>query len=395
MINSTGNYKTQAHEFYSILKSQLQSMNGEQPCLYWGKLKVNQPLSHEFKEYQGIIEENQKNGQETHLFISDYHHYWVAKVESVHKDLVSRERTIPFYDNKEVDIWFKISDMDLISGEFEETNYYLSQLCVNNNFHQEYIPSLNPYIGGLSFPMIVEDQLQSKYFHNELDSYSLRIKKDNPLITKNLICDQVQNQMKSFVLSPMVYLNLSHHTKNDLLSLEMRLAQSNLLNKEECKFLYGSYLKILESVMNETLGFVLKNEFGRHIFIDSSGHNISDKYQEGYTPVSEYRGAMKLAAFMELAENVVAYNGISLELLNERYSQLRKYFDQELVPFMTGLELVQKQKLILSQSEFEVHKSDIFKLRNSVLGVGCTGIINNLITLFLESDQAHYLKKAS
>jgi hypothetical protein len=58
MINSAGNYKTQAHEFYSQMKTQLQNMNGEQPCLYWGKLKVNQPLSHDFSKYQEIIQEN-------------------------------------------------------------------------------------------------------------------------------------------------------------------------------------------------------------------------------------------------------------------------------------------------------------------------------------------------
>jgi hypothetical protein len=377
------------------MKTQLQNMNGEQPCLYWGKLKVNQPLSHDFSKYQEIIQENKNNGLPTHLFISDYHHYWVAKVESVHREIVSKERTIPFYDNKEVDIWFKISDMDLISGEFEETSYYLSQLFVDNKFHEESIPSLNPYIGGLSFPMIVEDKLKSNYFQNEFDSYSLRIKKNNPLISKNFICDQIQNQMKSFVLSPKVYLNLSHHTKNDLLSIEMRLAQSNLLDKEECRVLYSSYIQVLESVMNETLGFVLKNEFGRSVYIDETGMNISEKNQEGYLPVNEFVGAIKISAFVELAQNVSKYNGISLELIDEKYSSLRSYFDSELAPFMLALELAEKQKRLLAHSELEIKKSDIFELRNSVLGVGCTGIINNLITLFLESDQAHYLKNAS
>ena len=62
---------------------------------------------------------------------------------------------------------------------------------------------------------------------------------------------------------------------------------------------------------------------------------------------------------------------------------------------VAALELVEKQKLVLGHENFEFSKSDIFELRNSVLGVGCTGIINNLITLFLESDQAHYLKNAS
>lgn len=394
MINKGGNYKTQAHEFYAELKRKGSNFNGDDAFLYWGKLKVNTDSEDEILKYKEVIANNEKNGEDTHLYISDYHHFWVAKVESVQRNINSPDHTIPFYDNKDVDVWFKITDMDLVSAEFEETLYYLSQLSVDNPYQSQKIDSIHPYLGGLKFPMVVEDNLNEKYFKNLFFEDSLRLSKQNPLIEKSLMLDHVSSHMKSFVLPPQVFSKLSHQVRTELLAVEMSLTGNSTGGENQHIEVLGSYLRILESVMNETIGKLASDYFGNCLFICHEGEKFCDHKTEDNSSIREFYGQASINAYVNLLTNVGSFGNLSLDNFKAEHSELIDYFQNNLVPFIRDEELVDLRSAFKTGQEVVVSKERVFFLRNKILGVGCVGVINNLFERVYASEKEYHIKIA-
>lgn len=394
MINKGGNYKTQAHEFYAELKRKGKNVGGDDAFLYWGKLKVNTDSEEEILKYKEVIANNEKNGEDTHLYISDYHHFWVAKLESVHRNISSPDHTLPFYDNKEVDIWFKITDMDLVSAEFEETHYYLSQLSVDNPYQSQKIDSIHPYLGGLKFPMVVEDNLGEKYFKNLFFEDAQRLTRENPLIEKSFMLDHVSSNMKSFVLPPQVFSKLSHLTRTELLAVEMNLTGSPAGGDQQHNKVLGSYLRILESVMNETLGKVASEYFGNCLFISHDGDKFCDHKTDENISIRDFNGQASISAFVNLLANVGSFGNLSLESFTNEYSELIDYFQNKLVPFIRDEELIELRAAFKTAQNVIVSKERVFFLRNQILGVGCVGVINNLFEKVYDSERDYKMKVA-
>ena len=69
MVNGPSRvFQSQAHEFYHKLKAQ--PHDAFERFLYWGKLAVNSNTS-SIDHYQSVIASNTKQGQTTHLYITD------------------------------------------------------------------------------------------------------------------------------------------------------------------------------------------------------------------------------------------------------------------------------------------------------------------------------------
>jgi len=383
MINEGENYKTQAHEFYAQLKSSVKNQLFEQSFMYWGKLKVNGQSDQNVEAYQAIIEKNKLNGLDTHLYITDFHHFWVAKVESVHNEIFNKEKTLSFYDNKQVAMWFKITDMDLISAEFEETLYYLSQLYVNNKYHTDKIDSMSPYIGNLNFPVIVQDHSNEHYFQSLHQEDTLRLTRSNPLIDHSNHIDRIQSHMKSFVLSPQVFSKLSHNTKKELLNVEISLAKKNFDDDHLAHATLDSYLRILESVLNETLGKMLKDQYGESLFINET------------TLLNDFKGNLTLDMFVDFFHHQKGYGNFSFQLLASSFPEASEYFNKDLMAFLDSFEIVSKRKAIQEGQRLSVDKQNIIKIRNHILGVGQVGVINNLIQMLFEYEDNNFMQKAS
>ncbi len=395
MINQGGNYKTQAHEFYCELKRKSHHFSGNKPFLYWGKLKVNSDMDEDIKKYKEVIAKNNELGRDTHLYISDYHNFWVAKVESVHKEIHNPDHTIPFYDNKEVDTWFKISDMDLVSAEFEETLYYLSRLSIENEYHPEKIPSVHPYLGGLKFPMVVEDNLDEKYFRNIFTEDQLRLSRNNALIGDNTMASHVSESMKSFVLPPQVFSKLSHLVKKELLSVEMSLTHKSNIENSGASPILDSYLRILESVMHESFGKIATELYGDCLYVEKDGNAFRHNKSEGDVALKDFDGIISIEAFVNLLSNVNSFGNLSLDKLTQTYPTIVDYFKEELIPFIINEEIVGLRKAFKQQEPVHVSTERVFQLRNKILGVGCRGVINNLFQLLYDSERDQYLQKAS
>jgi hypothetical protein len=131
LFNQDQTWKTQAHEFYHLLKEKKQ-MNPD-AFMYWGKIQISEysePLV--VSNFKQVMDENVDLQMDTHVYITDYQHLWVGKVEEVLHEMTDFDNTLSFYHSKRVEIWFKIVDFDLISLSAVETLSLLNSLHVDN-----------------------------------------------------------------------------------------------------------------------------------------------------------------------------------------------------------------------------------------------------------------------
>jgi hypothetical protein len=384
MLNNEGVYPSQAHEFYFQLKNKAKSGETEKAFMYWGKLNVNDCKDEKFEEYQEIINKNKLNGEDTHLFISDYHHFWVAKIESVHEEIYKKDHTLAFYDDKNVGIWFKVTDMDLLSAEFQETSFYLNQLYVENEFEEQVIDSIHPYIGGVQFPLKVQDKSMERYFGNTFAEDGPRVNRQNALIENPKMTDEIRFQVNSFVIPPQVFSKLSNIVKSEILSVETVFSKREKDNPELFKNILTSYLKILENVMSDTMGPVLREEYGRCLFISSDGKKFFEHKMDNNIPINEYKKVISMQAFVNLLSDVSSFGNLSLTGLEKDNPELVFYFVNTLCPILKKFELVEKRECLQRvDNELQISKFEAIDVRNEILGVGCKGVINSLVKLTL------------
>lgn len=391
MLNKDEVYQSQAHEFYFNLKNKVKLEDPQNSFMYWGKLKVNDSHSSNLDDFKSIIEENKSNGDDTHLFISDYHHFWVAKVESVHSEIFNKDHSLPFYDDKNVELWFKVSDMDLLSAEFEETSLYLNQLYVENKFVSEKIDKIDPYVGGLQFPLPVQDRSSERYFGNVFSGEGLRVNRDNALIDNPQMSGEISHQVKSFVIPPHVFSKISNIIKSEILTVETILAKREKDNPKLFEKIVNSYLKILENIMSDTLGAVLKLEYGNCLYISKEGDAFFDHKTSENISINEFKNSISMKAFMNLLKDVSQFGNLSLSNLEQGYPELVYYFVNKLGPLIVEHELVEKREQFKQHKLLSITKSDALSIRNEILGVGCKGVINKLInlTMFTEKEEQY------
>jgi hypothetical protein len=243
--------------------------------------------------------------------------------------------------------------------------------------------------------MIVEDSLDENYFRSRFSEDAQRLSRDNPLIEKNFLYDHVTTHMKSFVLPPQVFSKLSHNVKKELLSVEMSLADKENGSNLVFENVLNSYLRILESVMNETLGKILYNQYGECLFISEDGERFSDHAGAGTCLLSRYNGHISMNAFLHLLSDVSKFGNLSLQSTNEKFPEMVDYFSNTLIPFIQNQELVAMRNAFKAGETVNITREKVFYLRNQILGVGCVGVINTLITILFNSEQDYFLKKAA
>lgn len=392
MINQEGAFLTQAHEFYSELKNLVSQNPGEDNFLYWGKLKVNNQQDKRFEIYQSLINANSEQGVPTHLYISDFHHFWVAKVESVHKEIYNKQKTLSFYDDKDVAVWFKISDMDLVSSEFEETLFYLSQLESQSKNKER----ITPYLGNLTFPVIVEDHNNENYFKQNNYEAGLRVMKSNPLIETPTQATQLKAHMKSFVLSPQVYSSLGHQAKKELLNVELKISKCEYEHASELHDCFRGYLNVFNSVLNQTLGQIMKDYYGQKVFIDPQSLELSANESKKYSiRLSDFHGDLSLKTFSQIFSENDKLGNISYLPIMEKFPEQTKFIEKNVKDFIHHFELDLKHSAIQQGERIQVTKQEVISIRNQILGVGCVGVINHLIEFMFAFEENYYPQKAS
>lgn len=372
MLNEQSLFPTQAHEFYYELKKRYSENQGESNFLHWGKVSVAEAQEN-IEAFKTIVDRNKQNGVETHLYLSDYHHFWVAKVSEIKTELVDNVQTLPFYENKNVSVWFKIEDFDLLSAEFSETSHYLSMLYLDNEFSEHKIERLNPYIGGLHFPLIVQDYTLERYF-----SQGLRVARKNMLIENPSHQAKVREQVTSFVLPPHIFKQLSFEGQQAILNSEQTLGDVKVSLQVRGQ-VFSNYISVLEESLNLVVGSILRESFGDSLWISESGDQFAEGMQNNFIKMSDYQGPIKLSGYLNLLATHKGFGNLSMEKIEKDYPEVIKFFVNELKPFLENGEIVLKQHHLENGQDVSLCPQEVFALRNFVLGVGCLGVVNTLL----------------
>lgn len=379
-LNNESIYETQGHEFYYRLREKCKTGDIDDAYMLWGKLSVQDKLLQHANGMNDIIKTNEQHGFDTHIYISDYHHFWVGKVTRAFDDIEDQEHSLSFYDDKKVAMWFKIVDFDLLSSQFEETMYYLGQLYCDNEYSETKVDELTPYVGNLKFPLIVQDKSEEQYFRATTNYAAQRVLQENFLVERPTLMNTVGKQVKAFVLKPDTYNELGHNMKTQLLSAEAHLLDEKN-PKEKFKSVLASYLNILNHVVVNTFGPILQDYYGNCLYYDVDKDTLTDIELKDCKLLSQDYSVLKFYHLIDLFNHSKNFGNISFEMLVNDYPELFNFFSKELVPFVLEFELCSKFKKMLKGDEISISQQEVMQIRNKILGIGNIGFLNILSSL--------------
>ena len=250
---------SQAHDFYNELSERVNS-DHEKPYLYWGKIMRSSKSAKEqfnIEEARKVIRENNEKGINTHLYISDFNYFWVAKVEDVSKgyDQEYFKNSVEIYQHErdfgaEIEAWFKITDMTLVSRGHKETHQYIGGLYLLNEKKKK---SLDPYISGLNYPMIVMDDLHDETLFDSSE----------PLVKSKLRDDEsfyekIHGTINKYCIENESFRKIATTARDLIIRAEMDFYDDRIHNLDA---LYLMYYKALEVQLNEIVIHHLKENW--------------------------------------------------------------------------------------------------------------------------------------
>ncbi|MBA2404386.1 MAG: hypothetical protein H0V66_06415 [Bdellovibrionales bacterium] len=388
LFNEDQTWKTQAHEFHQKLKDK--KATNPDAHMYWGKIQISEysePLN--MSNFLQTVSENNDLQMDSHLYITDYQHMWVGKVSEVLKEIPDEENTLAFYKNKKVEVWFKIVDFDLLSNNSAETSAILNQIHVDNEYYNYKIKEMTPFTSGIRFPMIVQDKTQERFFNNP----GLRILKDNPLLTTQGEAMKLNNLIHSFVIPEDTFKRIPEHIRSQIVHAEILLLEAQSGGKKDRFKLEQAiltYLKCLETLLNDTFVAYLKREEGHRIWItkDRSSpkfmRSALDKDKSSLTRLKDSTETFNLSQIKMLLDTPSFFPHTSLDYVFRGKKSFWEYCRLELRSTLKNESLIELRNILTTHGDVKAHDRELLLVRNILLGVGGRGVFNNVIEAWFE-----------
>lgn len=374
--------KSQAHDFYDLLKEKQKT---SEKHLYWGKLLVTQYSDNlEIKNYKEAILHNAIENHETHLYITDYHYLWVAKVDDVTKDRPKASETLSFYEGKNVEIWFKISDFDLISNDASLTAKFLTEMFVDNPFYPYKLKELNPFSSGIRFPMIVQDKLERTYFK---DLPFPRITGENPLLEESGKGMEMKNISQTFVIPEENFKKLPQSIRSQIMYAEILLLESTTgVRRDRAKLeeAIHTYMKCLEVLLNMTVINHLKREEGHRLYVTKEApHKLLrsplDKDKKNLMRLKDFKGVISLSQIKMILDSPGFFDSISMDYVFRNRKKFWEYCRIELRHTIKNESLLEMKIAFNEGFHVKAHDRELILVRNILLGVGGKGVFNDIV----------------
>ena len=379
----------QVLEFYNRLKNQYLASK-EKPFLYWGKIKktlTNPPL--DIKEYQDVIIANEKRNKDTYLFISDFQHFWVAKVTEITNVRPKEEDTLECYKDANVEAWFKIEEIDLLENEPSETSLRISGLSSKDH------DSLNPYLGGLRYPVIVTDNLGNEdYFayHPTINDKLVptRMLLPNPIIESN--SSRMKELITSYVMRETTFNKLPSIVRNEIITAEEIFHANPKGNIHKVAL---AYLQALEAILNLTLiqsiHSIVENKQRILDQLTTKDRNKGFDKHGKIKPILQSKANhdtnISINDFRKILESGFVENVVSIRehCLYIKKQAFYNFCQKELLPM-----LKHNPEMNCSLSEYRNHLSHpkdsslvcpsrSEEVRSLILGVECEGLLSKII----------------
>jgi hypothetical protein len=389
LFNEDHTWKTQAHEFHHHLKEK--KAKDPDAHMYWGKIQISEysePLN--VSHFEKVVKENEEVQMHSHLYITDYQHMWVAKVVEVLKEIPDKENTLKFYHNKKVEVWFKITDFDLISNSASQTISYLNNIHVDNEFYNYKIKEMTPFTSGIRFPMIVQDRTQERFFNS-----GIRLLNENPLLSSQGEAMQLTKLVQSFVIPEENFRRIPEAIRSQIIHAEILLVEAQAGGKKDRVKLEQAiltYLKCLESILNETFVAYLRREEGHRIYITKDGsvskfmRSAQDKDKSSLTRLKDSTEVFNLSQIKMLIDTPSFFPHTSLDYVFRGKKSFWEYCRLELRSVLKNESLIELRNILTTAGDVKAHDRELLLVRNILLGVGGRGVFNNVIEAWFEDS---------
>lgn len=378
LFNEERSWKTQAHEFHHHLKEK--KKHNPSAHMYWGKIQVSEysePLR--IENFEEVIQHNSDSHLETHVYVTDYQHLWVGKVSKVQREITDPENALSFYQNKNVEVWFRLEDFELISAQAPQTLEYLSQIYVDNNYYSYKIKEMTPFTSGIRFPMIVQDRSGCRYFAPE---NGCRVLSENPQLSSGT---QEIKLTHSFVIPEENFKRLPEKFRNQIMQAEILLLEAQAggqKDRAKLELAILTYLECLEGLMNETFVAYLKRMEGHRIWVTKDRkfmRSVLDKDKSALTKLKDSMDYFNLSQIKMLLDTPTFFAHTTLDYVFSGKSSFWEYCRLELRTTLKNESLIELRNLLSRPGQVKVHDRELMLVRNILLGVGGKGVINSII----------------
>lgn len=373
--------ETQAHSFYKLLK--------EKDYLFWGKLNTSSGhVKLNLDNFQRVVRSNTAMGVPTSLYISDFHNFWAAKVEAVYSELdksLEGENTLEFYRKNwdKIELWFKITDMILVSTKATETNRYINQLSIKTSNDLNAMESfsrelaITPYTSGLRYPLIIENKRFDDFFSNRT---SRNVDDFNLLFENSSESERVRQIVYSDVIPRPIFDMMPPVIRNEIIMAESDYSDPKVKSindrYQKSEKIASDYLRILERAIKDLVFDKFYSKVAHQDFsIDKSGKLISFTGGESRETKCKHFSLGSL-------NFLVSFNLTKLRAHSSA-------FFQHLIEVQSILENHQLKVIRDSRVHLEPTESCIMLLedvRRLVLGVGYPGLLNRLYYEFYKDE---------
>lgn len=387
LFNEDHTFKTQAHQFHHHLKEKKTS--NPDAHMYWGKLQISsysEPLNVAHLEH--VLDENAEMHMDSHIYITDYQHMWVGKVTKVLREIADPENTLEFYKGKNVEVWFKITDFDLLTNNAVDTAAFMAKIHVDNEYYNYKIKEMTTFTSGIRFPMIIQDKSLERFFNN-----GPRIMKENSLISTSGESMKLNNLIQSFVIPEENFKRIPESIRTQIIHAEILLVEAQAGGKKDRVKLEQAiltYLKCLEVLLNETFVAYLKREEGHRIWItkDRSApkfmRSVLDKDKSSLVRLKESTEVFNLSQIKMLLDTPSFFPHTSLDYVFRDRKSFWEYCRLELRSTLKNESLIELRNILTTKDDVKAHDRELLLVRNILLGVGGRGVFNNIIEAWFE-----------
>jgi hypothetical protein len=377
---------TQAHQFHKYLQSELES--NPKAYAYWGKMIGKHRDSHiDHDLFKQILAQNKENGVSTHLYITDFQHLWVGKVEDVLKNIGNDFKTLPFYKGKKVEVWFKISDFTLLEHTHELTAQKLSELYIDNKHMKLKIDEMSPFTTGIKYPAFIQDLAEEMYFDeiDETECSHLALQY-NPGIESTAISRVVQC-VQALALPEHLYSKMPHSAKTEIETAEIDILEQRNHNLNKIAF---SYIKAVEIILNDLIIHHLKRSGYGDAFFVKANEMPPKLYFEMKTddliPISKFPKNYSIGTLLNFVQRGMKANHFGFRKVFDQKSEFVNYVLKELPAIFEDNQILKIRGILAHNDSSAIDPHDAMAVRNIMLGIGCKGVIHSLYHNFFKND---------
>jgi hypothetical protein len=395
LFNQIPEHRTQAHEFYHKLKNK--KANDPDAFLYWGKIKLSEFSQHlKIENYKRVIKENEEVQLDTHIYVTDYQYLWVGKVSEATEVISSYENTLSFYENKQVEAWFKITDFDLVSNDAKKTLQMMSKFFVDNEYYDFKLKEINPFSASVRFPMIIQDSTYERYFRNSQHKSYSRILENNNLITEASTSIEINGIIPTYVISEEHFKLLPESVRSEIFHAEILIIEAQASGKKDRYKLEQAiltYLKVLETILNKTFVEHLKVQEGHRIYVtkDDPPKFLRSALDRDKTKLMRLRDCQlnfNLSQIKMLLDTTSFFGHTSLDYIFRTKKEFWEYCRLELRATLKNESLVELRNTLTTPDHLNKHERELLLVRNILLGVSGKGVINQILKTYYGSQES-------